>query len=117
MVNLEQRGLSLLLKLGRSLLRDEQKDNSEEQTKPKEEFDPMVLFWESAKFDLDKKHEPYLDSYVDDVGLDTIPNTTDETVAEYKYDFESLNRVYLPEAVENFDVTTGKVEDFLLSIS
>lgn len=115
MVNIQKGGLGLLINLGKAWLRSEwDKTTPEEETATSTEsyVEPKILFWESSKFELDEKSEPYLDAYVDDVGLDIIPNATDETIAEYKYNFDDLSRLYLPEVVRNFNVT-GKVKVFL----
>lgn len=72
----------------------------------------MIYFWEGPKYILDKKHKPYTDSFVDDVGLDRIPDATDNPVAELRYDFDQLSRIYLPEAVRNIDIN-GNVLNIL----
>lgn len=116
-MNKRRGGLSLLLQAGRFFFEKEESDDIPEEPQPrtkKNNRDPMIVFWESAKNQLDKIDEPYKDSFIEDVGLDSIPDTTEKAVVEHRYDFDSLSRVYLPEAVQNFEFT-GNVENSILN--
>lgn len=121
MVNLKREGLGLLrniLKFGRELTK------SDENTEPPEEpiaspiktehieTDPMTVYWENDQEELSKNKEPFKDVFLNKLGLDRIPDTTERPVAESHYDFERISLVYLPELIQRIDASTSTPHSF-----
>lgn len=121
MVNLKREGFGLLrniLKFGREVIK------SDEDIVPSEEpialpiktenieTKPMTAYWENDQEELLKNNEPFKDVFLKKLGLDRIPDTTDNPVAESHYDYERLSLVYMPELIQRIDASTSTPHSF-----
>ncbi|CAG4979471.1 unnamed protein product [Parnassius apollo] len=102
MVNLKREGLGLLLKLGRAVgeIIETTEDPEAEKLTPTHntEAEPMKVYWESDKKQLDHKNQPFIDLFLKGAALERIPDATEEPTKESHYNLERL-RQFLPDAI------------------
>lgn len=122
MVNIPfERLPGLIVKWGRAIAKSEDatdEPETEEATAPTDtETESMPAYWETDKEERAKKKETYFDSFLKDVALDRIPDTTPKPIVESRYDFDRLSLVFLPN-LKNLNVLqpAGTVTPVIISL-
>lgn len=106
-------GFGFFLKLGRAVLETEDTTEEPQDTKNIEahsgstdsKVEPMKVYWETDKQELDNKNQPWIDLYLKDDSLERIPDSTEKPVEEFQYNYKNFILEHLPEKLKNIDLS------------